>query len=66
MGVFARDPSKPGFSAKDVLWLKAAEVKGPGVVTVTVDRPPRFAGIDPYAKLIDRNTDDNLVPVAAR
>ena len=32
-------------------------------VTVTVDRPPKFAGVDPYAKLIDRNTDDNLAPV---
>ncbi len=66
VGVFARDPSKPGFSARDVLWLKPAEVRGGGSVTVTVDRPPRFAGIDPYAKLIDRNTDDNLMPVAVR
>jgi hypothetical protein len=28
-----------------------------------VDKPPRFAGIDPYNVWIDRNSEDNLVPV---
>ena len=32
-------------------------------MTFTVDRLPKFAGVDPYAKLIDRNADDNLVKV---
>jgi len=31
--------------------------------TITVDREPTFAGIDPYNKLIDRIADDNMVPV---
>ena len=36
VGVFTRDPSKPGFKAQDVLWLRPVRVKGPGSVTVTV------------------------------
>jgi len=31
--------------------------------TVTVNRVPRQAGIDPLIKLIDRNPDDNVVKV---
>jgi ABC-2 type transport system permease protein len=36
---------------------------GKNVVTVTVDGEPAEAGIDPMYKLIDRNTDHNVVPV---
>lgn len=32
-------------------------------VTLTVDREPVLAGIDPYNKLIDRAPDDNVIPV---
>jgi hypothetical protein len=31
--------------------------------TVTVDRKPLFAGVDPYNKRIDRNSDDNDIKV---
>ena len=31
--------------------------------TVTVDKVPSQAGIDPLIKLIDRNPDDNLAKV---
>ena len=32
-------------------------------IELIVDEEPRYAGIDPYNKLIDRNSDDNLMPV---
>ena len=32
-------------------------------IELIVDEEPRYAGIDPYNKLIDRNSDDNLIPV---
>ena len=32
-------------------------------VEVEVNEKPTFAGIDPYNKLIDRNPEDNLIPV---
>ena len=34
------------------------------VITVTVDNEPSHVGIDPYNKLIDRNSDDNLKRVS--
>jgi ABC-2 type transport system permease protein len=33
---------------------------------VIVDQRPAWAGIDPYNKRIDRNSDDNLVKVEVR
>ena len=36
-----------------------------GVQTLRIvsKRKPAFAGIDPYTTYIDRNSDDNIVPV---
>jgi hypothetical protein len=33
-------------------------------LTFTVDREPRFAGIDPYNMRIDRDSDDNVMAVS--
>jgi aminopeptidase N len=66
IGVFAAEPGKKGFSSKDVLYFKTTPLKsGSQTVTVTVDKPPAFAGVDPYNKQIDRNSDDNAIKVAA-
>jgi hypothetical protein len=35
-------------------------------ITVTVDKVPASAGIDPVDKLIDRNPDDNVIAVKKR
>jgi hypothetical protein len=43
------------------VWIRA----GDPVMTVVVDRAPAQAGIDPYAKLIDRDRRDNVVTVEA-
>ena len=64
VGVFARSPADKGFSAKDVIALERRPVRsGAQTITFTVDRKPAVAGVDPYAKLIDRNADDNLAKV---
>ena len=64
VGVFARSPSEAGFGPQDVLALKRVPIRsGDQTLTFTVDRAPKSAGVDPYAKLIDRNADDNLVKV---
>jgi ABC-2 type transport system permease protein len=34
--------------------------------TITVNEPPTRAGIDPYNKLIDRISDDNMIDVSKR
>ena len=36
---------------------------GAQTVTLVVDRAPKFVGVDPYNKRIDRNSDDNLAEV---
>jgi ABC-2 type transport system permease protein len=35
-------------------------------ITITVDKLPAQAGIDPVDKLIDRNPDDNVIPVTQK
>ncbi|MBS0363504.1 MAG: aminopeptidase [Proteobacteria bacterium] len=65
IGVFTAEPGKKTFSAKDVLFMKPMAVKsGVQTFTVTVPKKPAFAGVDPYNKRIDRNSEDNTVKVS--
>jgi hypothetical protein len=64
IGLFVRSPADSRFTVDDVVWLdKQKIVDGDSTVKVIVDRMPAFAGIDPYNKLIDRKSDDNLLRV---
>ena len=64
IGVFTAEPGKKGFSSKDVLYFQTRPIhSGVQSFTVTVDKPPKFAGLDPYNKRIDRNSDDNDIAV---
>lgn len=64
IGLFLEDPSDPKFSAGQVLLLEKQTLSGGrSTLELVVSQKPRFAGIDPYHKLIDRNLDDNLVEV---
>ena len=61
IGVFTAEPGKLDFTRESVLWLRKQPVRsGRQVVTVIVPREPKYAGVDPYNKRIDRNSDDNL------
>ena len=52
------------FASKDVISLQRLPVtSGKQVIKVISRRKPAFAGIDPYNKYIDRNSDDNVVAV---
>lgn len=67
IGVFTAEPGKPGFGDKDVLYFKALPLRsGVQTLTLTVDKAPAFAGVDPYNKQIDRNSDDNAIKVVSR
>jgi ABC-2 type transport system permease protein len=60
IGVFAdNDMTEPLYLRKHRL------VEGTASLTVTVDREPARAGVDPWHKLIDRETSDNTVRVDA-
>lgn len=59
IGVFSgkKDEEKPLYLRKQWLTQPAQTFE------IIVDQPPTRAGIDPYNKLIDRNSDDNLIDV---
>jgi len=62
VGAFDAEPGKKDFSEKSVLALeKRRIVSGVQTLMLVTDREPRLAGIDPFNKRIDRNSDDNLV-----
>jgi hypothetical protein len=59
IGVFSgkKDEEKP-------LYLKKEKfTEEHRTFVITVDQPPTLAGIDPYNKLIDRISDDNMIDV---
>lgn len=59
VGVFARAPDGKEDDEK-VLYLRKAHVTRPETTfTVLVDQAPYEAGIDPYNKLVDTDSDDN-------
>ena len=61
IGVFTAEPGKPGFKPASVVYFQRHPVKsGKQVLQLVVDQEPRWAGVDPYNKRIDRNSDDNL------
>jgi aminopeptidase N len=67
VGAFEVEPGKNGFAPNKVLSFKHLPIRtGRQDITLTVDRAPKFAGVDPYNKLIDRNSGDNVIAVVAR
>ena len=64
VGLFTAEPGKPGFAAKNVVQMTRLPIaSGTQVLHLISPRPVRFAGVDPYNKLIDRNADDNVIRV---
>ncbi|MDZ4369863.1 MAG: M1 family aminopeptidase [Phenylobacterium sp.] len=65
VGVFDAEPGKAGFKPDNVLAFRKIPLKsGAQTLTITVDSKPTFAGVDPYNKQIDRNSDDNAIRVS--
>jgi len=64
IGLFSKSPAAEGFGADDVILLEKRYVtEAESVIEIIVDKKPVFAGIDPYNKLVDRNSNDNLATV---
>jgi ABC-2 type transport system permease protein len=64
IGVFSAEPGRPGYTAASVLSFARQRIKsGKQTISVVVDQPPAFVGVDPYNKRIDRNSADNLAKV---
>ncbi|AIZ41122.1 M1 family aminopeptidase [Cellulophaga baltica] len=65
VGLFGEDTTNDeGVTIKNPLYFKLDWLKaGDNTITAITDEKPLKAGIDPYNKLIDRNSDDNLLSV---
>lgn len=64
IGLFTARPGQGAFSKKDVLVLERRPVKsGTQQIRVITKDKPAFAGVDPYTKYVDRNSDDNVIAV---
>jgi ABC-2 type transport system permease protein len=67
VGAFDVVPAEKGFNAGKVIAFQRMPVhSGVQKMTMVVSRLPKVAGVDPYNKLIDRNTEDNVTKVVVR
>lgn len=67
VGAFDIEPAKPGYNAKKVVAIEQRPVhSGVQTVNLVVNRLPKFAGVDPYNMMIDRNSEDNVTAVTVR
>ena len=63
IGIFSKNPDETKGS-DHVQYFKKHEIKqGENTVVVEVSELPEYAGVDPYIKMIDRNSNDNLKKV---
>jgi hypothetical protein len=65
IGLFTAEPGRGTFDQKNVILMERQPVKsGRQVFRFVTDKKPTHAGVDPYNFYIDRNSNDNVVPVA--
>jgi aminopeptidase N len=61
IGAFNKNPDDAKPSETTELYLQKQRIHEPEThITLTLDEKPAFVGIDPYNKLVDRNSDDNV------
>ena len=67
VGAFDIKPGADGYNAGKVIAVqKLAIHSGVRTVSLVVGRLPKFAGVDPFNELIDRNDEATITEVAAR
>lgn len=61
VGVFSRNPDDFTEGDEDVMTLEKHRIRsGTSTLDLVVDELPTHVGVDPYNKLVDRNSDDNI------
>ncbi|MBT5220037.1 MAG: hypothetical protein HOI35_14335 [Woeseia sp.] len=64
IGIFTKNLNDVYEGDDHVLYFEKQSIhSGQSTLTFTVDERPTHAGVDPYNKLIDRNSDDNVKTV---
>jgi aminopeptidase N len=62
VGLFTAMPGDKAFDSGKVVMMARRPIRtGTQTLTFTVDKAPKYGGVDPYNYLIDRNSDDNLL-----
>lgn len=60
IGIFSKDPDKSKGSEHVIYFEKHTIEKGENSLVIEVETLPEYAGVDPYIKMIDRNSNDNM------
>lgn len=60
IGAFSADPDKLKDDKQVLLIEKHRLVSGENKLTITLAEKPSYVGVDPFVKLIDRDTKDNI------
>jgi ABC-2 type transport system permease protein len=61
VGAFTVEPGREGYDKSSVLAVKRMRVhSGQQTLSLVTDKEPNYAGVDPFNKWIDRNSDDNV------
>jgi aminopeptidase N len=64
VGLFKVEPGREGYDKSSVIAVERMPVRsGRQTLRLISAQQPKFAGVDPFNKWIDRNSDDNLQPV---
>ncbi|MEO0366313.1 MAG: M1 family aminopeptidase [Pseudomonadota bacterium] len=64
VGLFASRPGLEAFGAADVIEFSRRPISdGRQEIVMVTDQKPAYAGVDPYNKYIDRNSDDNVIAI---
>jgi len=63
IGIFSDDPDVAKGDEHVLKFDKEYIKTGKNTLTFEVKELPKYAGIDPYIKMIDRNSDDNMIQV---
>lgn len=65
VGLFTAEPGRGAFSRNDVIRMDRQRIRsGKQILKFVTDKKPTHAGVDPYNFYIDRNSADNVVPIA--
>ena len=66
VGVFSAQPGDLSFGRENVLSMQRVQMRsGEQQIRIVTPGAPVYAGVDPYLNFIDRNTNDNVIPVSA-
>jgi aminopeptidase N len=65
IGVFTAMPGELSFGRQNVVSMQRIQIRnGEQQVKIVTKDKPLYAGVDPYLNFIDRNANDNIIPIS--